>query len=730
MPVMKSLAPWPNPQDSIGRQMLSSKLKRRQVWWPRGPALEAFEQVIQPEIANLLKVVDLGHSDLFIRLYMIGRRPEDANPIVMLCCTNENARKEAEFTIRHSGLLTRHQGFGLGAAALPLEHPTPIRRLAGEHSLVDNTIIPIGSPNRDSEDVSDADLLGRILGLVIDPPSSVHRFTSDEILIHTSSPTPRIGRIMTASAAVNPSSSRTTTGGVIIETEQHFYQLTAGHIFEENIEPFDTKPIPTDFGALEELHFDGQSDESDEDSCTTGRGSATPEDEGSSSDSTTSGSVVTLSDRRVETTRAPGSRRPTKNSAERIGSEHNSHRSFQKSQYRKIIGCMPRNQRSDRSLLDYALVLVSKSAIEELGSKVNQITESFCVRNIAAIGPEECEIVMAMPSGVSKGVLLPGAIPYRCPGHTDFQHVYQVRIDCDLTQGDCGSPVVDRLTGDLYGHLVMGTDGGRVGYIISATSIFDDFKAKTGLSIVIATTTKSTFSLNTGSELNASARLTPHSNLKGSAVSTLPKVQSLSSSETRSQGSLLERSSAANSGSRRDVLKMDSHSPLGSTSPSIASGSDYHSGTSYSLGSSSSGTWGTSSSSAATTMSATASTDHAAFSHLGQHLPCELVAYNDTLAEQKSRDRKAQVLEDLEASQTALTAENQALSAKIQALQAEIEHWKSVAATLQPETEHWKPVAATLQPETEHWNSVVATLQSEIEHWKSVAATLQWSSGV
>ncbi|KAI0155144.1 hypothetical protein GGR57DRAFT_501737 [Xylariaceae sp. FL1272] len=55
----------------------------------------------------------------------------------------------------------------------------------------------------------------------------------------------------------------------------------------------------------------------------------------------------------------------------------------------------------------------------------------------------------------------------------------------------------------------------------------------------------------------------------------------------------------------------------------------------------------------------------------------------NTLAARKSRDRKAQVLEDLESSKTALTAENQALSAKVQALQAEIEHWKSVAATLQ-----------------------------------------------
>ncbi|KAI1259464.1 hypothetical protein F5Y18DRAFT_433273 [Xylariaceae sp. FL1019] len=55
----------------------------------------------------------------------------------------------------------------------------------------------------------------------------------------------------------------------------------------------------------------------------------------------------------------------------------------------------------------------------------------------------------------------------------------------------------------------------------------------------------------------------------------------------------------------------------------------------------------------------------------------------NTLAARKSRDRKAQVLDDLEASKTTLTAENQALNAKVQALQAEIEHWKSVAATLQ-----------------------------------------------
>ncbi|KAI1199511.1 hypothetical protein F5X97DRAFT_296018 [Nemania serpens] len=125
MPILKSLPSWPSLQESIGRQISSSRVGNRKVWWPRGPALEIFENVLEPEIQLILNQLDLGHAEVYIRLYIIGRNLENANPFIMICSTDKAARDAAKATIRESGLLKEHEAVGLGAAALPLEHPTP-----------------------------------------------------------------------------------------------------------------------------------------------------------------------------------------------------------------------------------------------------------------------------------------------------------------------------------------------------------------------------------------------------------------------------------------------------------------------------------------------------------------------------------------------------------------------------------------------------------------------------
>ncbi|KAI0976968.1 hypothetical protein F4678DRAFT_456248 [Xylaria arbuscula] len=292
MPLFKPLPSWPNSEESIGRQISSSRV------------------VIQPEIETSLKALDLGHADLFVRLYMIGRVPENANPIVMICSISKNARESAEVTIRESGLLKEHEGFGLGAAALPLEHPAPVRRLSPGSQGHDNSArkhhaVPPLSGERPQETIStphESSIL-----IIVDiadllPGSKIRD------LIFASSTKPQLGRRIFSQPIDGELSDRFATAGVIVKVGGRHYQLTAGHSFNDQSETFAVEPLPS---GLEECRFHGQSDGDENDSGdeleSTSRGSATPEEgalslDKSSGDSTTS---ETTDNRNTEATRPP-----------------------------------------------------------------------------------------------------------------------------------------------------------------------------------------------------------------------------------------------------------------------------------------------------------------------------------------------------------------------------------------------------------------------------------------
>ncbi|KAI0182441.1 hypothetical protein EV127DRAFT_316684, partial [Xylaria flabelliformis] len=432
---------WPNPQESIGRQIPSSRVKNRMVWWPRGPALDIFEKDIEPEIENILKVVDLGHVDLFIRLYMIGRKPESANPIVLVCCTNSKARDAAEATIRESGLLDRHKGFGLGSAALPLEHPAPVRRLSPN---IQRRNMPTGSGNlpvhmSSINSFTTSDSLPFIINA---PPSSTgsHMFDCDPN-VFSSSIEPLIGRRVFAPTNVDHPSHPHATAGIVIQVGERYYQLTVGHLFEERTEAYDEEESRM---GLDEFHFDGQSDDNEQDSDyeteITGRGSASPEEALSSSNSFANEQITPHLIN-------PGLRFP--------------------------VGCLPHGK-SFQAPIDYAIITVSRDCIENLGWKINYIEQvSQRVKDVAEVGHEERNIIVATYSRIIEGVLIPGKVAYR-NRHAQSESLVQVELNSEVFEGESGSPVLDESTGSLYGHIVMGVPGTKIAYIAQAIDIFRD----------------------------------------------------------------------------------------------------------------------------------------------------------------------------------------------------------------------------------------------------------------
>ncbi|KAI0437011.1 hypothetical protein F4803DRAFT_178211 [Xylaria telfairii] len=506
MPILRSLPPWPNPQESIGRQIPSSRVGRRMVWWPRGPALEIFENLIHPAIEDILRVVDLGHCDLFIRLYMIGRKPENANPIIMVCCTNSRAQTTAEAAIRESGLLGEHKGFGLGGVALPLEHPAPVRRLSpqnqGENlsaasSKCDPANIPHQISSSTTTNLSLHHLSEPILGdnsspFIIDTLSNVTEYDDNYgPLLFASSIEPLMGRRIFTVDDADQASRPYATAGVVIQAGENYYQLTVGHLFEAKSKRLDEGESQM---SLDECHFDEQSDDDEQDSDYESeimrRGSATPEDALSSS----SDSTKAARDYNTEVHQDPhlvfdtqhGSGNVLANEEIPNPVETNSKSLMKppKTGPGLPIGCLPRGK-SFQAPMDYAIIAVPGEHVENIIWSINHhIESSQRVQDIAEVGHEERNIIVITHSRNIKGVLIPGKIPYRnC--HAQFERLLQVNLTSEVFEGDSGSPVLDESTGSLYGHITMGVEGTNVAYINQAVDVFRDIEARIGKSVWI-----------------------------------------------------------------------------------------------------------------------------------------------------------------------------------------------------------------------------------------------------
>jgi len=194
--------------------------------------MEQFDRDIFPSIEELLKNANLGNEDLYLRLYMIGKSRSRSRPVIMVCCSSPEVRAQAEGSIQASSVLDIHPGFALGACAIPLEQPGPVRGLtsrAGQAPVTGNEDRKTASPKSFGQ-------------TPIRPMGSVG------------------GRLFVKhSLCCQPA-----TGGVALYlpnlSDSGYYQVTTSHVFHP-------EPISEAYQHnLEECHFEGisEDDEGDE----------------------------------------------------------------------------------------------------------------------------------------------------------------------------------------------------------------------------------------------------------------------------------------------------------------------------------------------------------------------------------------------------------------------------------------------------------------------------------
>ncbi|KAI8954896.1 hypothetical protein F4801DRAFT_412052 [Xylaria longipes] len=426
----------------------------------------------------------------------------------MVCCTNSEARDAAEATIRESGLLGGHKGFGLRGSALPLEHPTPARRLSSRGSSSSShgdrswrsefnrsDISPRRSTSSTTANLSSSAVDNSSPFIINTIPSSTKYNPKSGPLCFATSIEPLIGRRVFASTNVDHAPQPYATAGVVIRVGEYYYQLTVGHLFEAKSKTFDEEKSQM---SLDECHFDGQSDDDEQDSDyeleRTGRGSATPEEALSSSSGSTNEETThnyntdvhldsyLILDRR----HGGGNVLAPERIQSPVGTNTETLTKPPKPCHRFPIGCLPRGK-SFQAPMDYAIIAVSSDSVESMNRKINRTIQPHReVKGTAEVGHEECSIIVATHSCIIKGVLIPGKVTYR-NDNAQFERLYQVQLESEVFEGDSGSPVIDRSTGNLYGHIVMGVAGTKVAYIIQAVDVFRDIEARIGKPVSIVT---------------------------------------------------------------------------------------------------------------------------------------------------------------------------------------------------------------------------------------------------
>lgn len=422
------------------------------VWFPRGPALDRYSNTIRPEVESILNNIELPEGEkLIVKLYMIGRSEQKANPTIMVCCSDKTTRKEAEALIRESGLLDQdgNCGFGLGSTGLPLEANCLPRPLGKGISTKE-------APFTDALKVDVYGLtepgIGRKLGFIVSSQA---------------------GRIVNYS-----------TGGPIMRIGDHLYQLTVAHAMKQTL---GSKILRAQGLDLDECEFDGQSDEEDDGHIALSIGSLSPRE-------SMAEHIEPDSDERSQQSSSPSDSRPEtptmpiqgeQESNEPLASLESGAMEEDDSTWKSsvLLGSisMPYGPGGE---LDYLLIKLPTEA-SELVRQTNQVTidepvasRDIHVDDIASVKNEEASILVITSRGPIRGHILSDPVSCKTQRPSPFLPLLAILLSKGMKEGDSGSAVIDSHTGHFYGHVVLGAEGDCAAYVLPSPNIMANITAQ------------------------------------------------------------------------------------------------------------------------------------------------------------------------------------------------------------------------------------------------------------
>ncbi|OJJ07401.1 hypothetical protein ASPVEDRAFT_33623 [Aspergillus versicolor CBS 583.65] len=427
---------WENPELSIGpfRGVVKGGLK---YWDAQGPAQEAYDQMctdIQQVLNSSCGPVRCSSAVVY-DIYMVGRDASTAVPHIMFSCKQPKSRKQAVAAVRESGIVQRWPGIELGHWEYP-PHILNLRLLAssggqGYLDLDDSAsyyfLRPIPDPDKPTETLAIEFLLSR----------------SED--------------------------SRQATIGSVTEYNGRLFYVVPQHIFSApestpdlaEWDPELENDSDCEFGA-----FAGDDQISAEEAEFTSQYSISPPSSEVDSDSESYDEDV-FSEGEVDGWSLPGpdeSQTATKNDDEY--DETLLPLPLPKGEPVKRLAKDPNVSSQD---LDYALLEVD--ADDELGAGLPLLSKA----NVSKVSPGGAAVITVTGAGHILHGRLSGRVSYvRSPNAATFRKAWVVDLNGPLHQGDCGSIVRDRETGDIYGHIFLGSVQSRVAYVMPAATILRD----------------------------------------------------------------------------------------------------------------------------------------------------------------------------------------------------------------------------------------------------------------
>lgn len=414
---------WPEPTVSIGRKI--GRFGSKEICWEAvGPAREVFNKICPRLKEHLESGVETISSWVTWSMYMVGKTPEHASPTILFCCEVPAHRKLVRNVIKESDILDEYPGIRTADAPRPPDFNQLIR-LAEVNSELGSDIVIQGlvAPHGNACGMELAISAG---------PNGLHR------------------------------SRRATVGGVVQLGERYFY-FTAEHAFQisglddsdRSLSNSDDSDNDSDY-SIDEDFGSGHVEDAKAlecaaigklDMCDASKSDGLQEDEPSS--------IVPILSQSMKPTEKGAIKEAVRLSSVAISS------------------------RADpATTLDYSLIEVF-DVNHQVPNSVHFGGKELNVSNIVVNGPRDTTVLAITSRGVLAGRLSGTSMCTSVPTVSTYQEVYYVILDSPLEHGDCGSWIIDAITGDLFGHIIAGSPETGAAMIIPALSTFNDLEDRT-----------------------------------------------------------------------------------------------------------------------------------------------------------------------------------------------------------------------------------------------------------
>lgn len=441
----------PEPPEHFGEQLAGVTLGTNKICWDvAGDLRKLYYTTIHPGLRDQLLAVfgTASFSDwITLPVYMVGHNRTDAVPTVMVCSEDKTARKKANKELRKNPVLKECK---FNVISVPTD--------PGIQGELEQLASGTGGVNQQT-------VSQRATRVLIDTTKPLDRMGMEIWVAHGSSLRP-------ATAFATKVQGRT-----LLRTVDHAFFAAAPPSRSTNI-THKKLPIHVDSDSEDDSEFD---DEEEFNVAITSIGSQSPDAwfDGGSSDGGSSDASVILSGRSTPLTY--GRHTSTDFDIQEISSRLEPFSLLPNFYLPRQIDQPPKENLVGLGTLAFSSVDKDWALIEITNKDVASELEQFMTIHPLPARPlpgpkEDAQVVASTASsGTLTGSLIGVPFSTRVPNSSSFQDVYRVCLNGALANGDCGSPVQDASTGELYGHIIAGCRSTGTAYIMAAHLVEADF---------------------------------------------------------------------------------------------------------------------------------------------------------------------------------------------------------------------------------------------------------------